>query len=53
MELNFHLNCEIHPNIEILNAYNKLYPWIPNGSQIRPSEKNIDYLLLLLICLVL
>lgn len=42
MELNFNLNCEIHPNIEILNAYNKLYPWIPNGSQIRPSEKNIE-----------
>ena len=42
MELNFNLNCEIHPDIEILNAYNKLYSWIPNGSQIRPSEKNIE-----------
>ena len=36
------LNCEIHPDIEVLNAYNKLYPWIPSGSQIRPSEKNIE-----------
>ena len=36
------LNCEIHPDIEVLNAYNKLYPWIPSGSQIRPTEKNIE-----------
>jgi len=37
MELNF----RIHPDIDVLNAYNKLYPWIPNGNQIRPTGMNI------------
>ncbi len=39
MELNF----RIHPNSEVLNAYNKLYPWIPNENQIRPTGMNIFY----------
>ena len=39
MELNF----RIHPNSEVLNAYNKLYPWIPNENQIRPTGMNIFF----------
>jgi len=35
------LNCRIHPDIDVLNAYNKLYPWIPNENQIRPTGMNI------------
>ena len=31
----------IHPNYEVLNAYNELYSWIPNGNQIRPTGMNI------------
>ena len=37
MELNF----QIHPDLEVLDAYNKLYPWIPNSEQIRPTNMNI------------
>lgn len=35
------LNMRIHPNYEVLNAYNELYSWIPNGNQIRPTGMNI------------
>lgn len=32
------INCKINPNKENLNSYNKLFDWIPNEEQIRPSE---------------
>ena len=35
------LNCQIYPDFEVLNAYNNLYPWIPNSEQIRPTNMNI------------
>ena len=35
------LNCQISPDLYILNKYNKLYPWIPNSEQIRPTGMNI------------
>jgi len=35
------LNCQISPDINNLNKYNKLYSWIPNGEQIRPTDMNI------------
>jgi len=37
MELNF----RIHPDAEVMNSYNKLYPWVPNENQIRPTGMNI------------
>jgi len=35
------LNCQVSSDITILNEYNKLYPWIPNEEQIRPTDMNI------------
>lgn len=35
------INCKIDSDIENLNKYNSIYPWIPNESQIRPTPLNI------------
>ena len=35
------INCKISGDINILNKYNKIYDWIPNDKQIRPSDMNI------------
>ena len=35
------INCKINSDIENLNKYNSIYPWIPNESQIRPTQLNI------------
>ena len=35
------INCQISSDLDILNNYNKSYPWIPNSEQIRPTDMNI------------
>ena len=35
------INCKLDSDIDNLNKYNSIYPWIPNESQIRPTSMNI------------
>ena len=35
------INCKINSDIDTLNKYNSIYPWIPNEWQIRPTPINI------------
>tara|TARA_B100000035_G_scaffold311733_1_gene321816 strand:+ start:487 stop:969 length:483 start_codon:yes stop_codon:yes gene_type:complete len=35
------INCKISSDLKVLNEYNKIYDWIPNENQIRPSDMNI------------
>ena len=42
------MNCQISPDLDNLDKINKIYPWIPNSTQVRPSDKlkekkEIDY----------
>jgi hypothetical protein len=32
------INSKINSDFKTLNQYNKIYPWIPNETQIRPTE---------------
>ena len=32
------INTKINNSLETLNAYNKVYSWIPNENQIRPTD---------------
>jgi len=32
------INTKINASLESLNAYNEIYPWIPNEYQIRPTD---------------
>ena len=36
------INCQINSSLETLNKYNKIYPWIPNENEIRPTEMLIN-----------
>ena len=37
------INTKIDNSIQSLNAYNKIYPWIPNENQIRPTEMILTF----------
>ncbi len=37
------INTKINSSIDSLNEYNKVYPWIPNENQIRPTELIINF----------
>ena len=37
------INTKIHNSLESLNAYNKIYPWIPNENQIRPTDMILTF----------
>ena len=42
------MNCQIDPDLENLDNLNKIYKWIPNSKQVRPSDqlkekKDLDY----------
>ena len=37
------INTKIDNSLESLNAYNKIYPWIPNENQIRPTEMILTF----------
>jgi len=37
------INTEINSSLDSLNEYNKIYPWIPNEHQIRPTELIIKF----------
>lgn len=37
------INTEINSSLDSLNKYNKIYPWIPNEHQIRPSELIVKF----------
>ena len=37
------INTKINNSLESLNAYNKIYPWIPNENQIRPTEMILTF----------
>ena len=37
------INKKIDASLESLNAYNKIYPWIPNDKQIRPTDMIITF----------
>ena len=32
------MNCQISPKLDNLDNLNKVYPWIPNSNQIRPTD---------------
>ena len=36
------INCQINSSLDTLNKYNKIYPWIPNENEIRPTEMLIN-----------
>ena len=37
------INKKIDASLESLNAYNEIYPWIPNDKQIRPTDMIITF----------
>ena len=37
------INTKINSSFDSLNEYNKVYPWIPNENQIRPTELIIKF----------
>ena len=42
------INKKINSDLQTLNEYNKLYSWIPNENQIRPTEMIISFKKILL-----